>query len=432
MNFRAQGDNPLPVSIQLSFSDIRGGAARAAQRLHDALRRAGASATMLVQVKDGHDLDVVGPTTGFGCRWARVRPYLDFAPARVFRRGAGVPYSVGWLPSGYVGKVRSLRSDVVHLHWVAGGMLSVRDVARLPGPLVWTLHDMWAFTGGCHYDGGCGRFADGCGPCPVLGSTSRHDLSRWSWARKTRLLQRADLTIVTPSRWLAAQAAKSTALGRHDIRVIPNALDLDVFRPFGRAAARAVLGLPLDRPIVMFAAMNATGDPRKGFRHLEAALHRLAETSMRPLALIAGADAPAGTERLPLDARYLGTIADDAMLAIAYSAADVFVAPSEQENLSNAVVEAMACGTPCVAFRVGGMEDLVDHGENGFLARPLVAADLARCIGEILTAEEHVRTARSIRAREKIADMCEQGIVARQHLALYAELRDRHGGKGPR
>ena len=432
MSARLDRDEPLPTSLLLSFSDIRGGAARAAKRLHDALRGVGAESTMLVQVKDGHDPDVVGPSTGFGRRWARLRPYADFAPARWFRRGAGVPYSVGWLPSGYVGKVRSLAPDVVHLHWVAGGMLSVGDAAKLPGPLVWTLHDMWAFTGGCHYDDGCGRFADGCGPCPVLGSTTRHDLSHWSWARKTRLLKRDDLTIVSPSRWLAAQAAKSAALGGHDIRVIPNALDMEVFQPRGRAAAREVLGLPADRPIVMFAAMNATDDPRKGFRHLEAALHRLTASRVRPFALIVGADMPSVTERLSLDARYLGTIADDAMLATAYSAADVFVAPSEQENLSNTVVEAMACGTPCVAFRVGGMEDLVDHGENGFLAQPLVAADLARCIGEILVAEEGVRAARGSRAREKIAGMCEQGAVARRHLALYAEMMERHGGEGVR
>ncbi len=432
MNARTGSDESLPRSLLLSFSDIRGGAARAAQRLHDALRRAGASSTMLVQVKDGHDPDVVGPATSVGRRWVRLRPYVDFAPARVFRRGAGVPYSVGWLPSAYVGKVRSSRPDVVHLHWVAGGMLSIGDVARLPGPLVWTLHDMWAFTGGCHYDGGCGRFVDGCGPCPVLGSTGRRELSHWSWSRKTRLLQRDDLTIVTPSRWLAAQAAKSSAMSQLDIRVIPNAIDLDVFRPFGRAAARAVLGLPLDRPIVMFAAMNATGDARKGFRHLRDALHQLAGAHKRPLALIAGAEAPTGTDRLPLDARYLGTIADEEMLAVAYSAADVFVAPSEQENLSNAVVEAMACGTPCVAFRVGGMEDLVDHRENGLLARPLSAEDLASCIAEVLDAAGDVRMAMGIRAREKIAGMCEQQAVARQHLALYGEMIERHAAAGVR
>lgn len=432
MNARTDGDESLPRSLLLSFSDGRGGAGRAAQRLHDALRRAGASSTMLVQVKDGHDPDVLGPATGIGCRWARLRPYVDFGPARWFRRGAGPTYSVGWLPSAHGGKVRSLEPDVVHLHWVTGGMLSVGDVARLPGPLVWTLHDMWAFTGGCHYDGGCGRFVDGCGPCPVLGSTRQRDLSRWSWSRKQRLLQRDDLIIVAPSVWLAMQAAKSAVLSRHDIRVIPNAIDLEVFRPFGRAAARAVLGLPPDRPIVMFAAMNATGDTRKGFGHLRDALHLLAGGQQRAFALIAGADAPEDSDRLPLDARYLGTIADEATLAIAYSAADVFVAPSEQENLSNAVVEAMACGTPCVAFRVGGMEDLVDHRDNGLLARPLSAEDLAGCIAEVLDAASDVRMAMGIRAREKIAGMCDQQAVARQHLELYREVMERHAAAGVR
>lgn len=426
-----QGDG-LPTSLLLSYSDIRGGAARAAQRLHVALRRAGAESRMLVQNKAGDDPDVIGSTGALQRRWATVRPYVDFAPARLFRRGAGVPYSVGWLPSGQVGRIGMLSADILHLHWVAGGMLSVGDVARLPGPLVWTLHDMWAFTGGCHYDGGCGRFVSGCGPCPVLGSTFAHDLSRWSWGRKKRLLRRDDLVIVAPSRWLAAEAARSAVLATHDIRVIPNALDTALFKPVDREAARRVLGLPVDRPIVMFAAMNATGDGRKGFRHLDHALRRLAESGTRPLALIAGSDGPAGAQAVPLEARYLGTIEDEALLAAAYCAADVFVAPSEQENLSNAVVEAMACGTPCIAFRVGGMPDLIDHGENGFLAEPLVAADLARCIGELLDATPTLRHILGVRAREKIVGMCEEGAVARRHLALYAELKDQQTKERPR
>ncbi len=426
MKSSAGDDVSAPTTLLLSFSDLRGGAARAAQRLHAGLRHEGARSTMLVQDKAGHDPDVHGPSGTIRRQLATLRPYLDFAPARLLRRGAGVPYSVGWLPSGQVRRVRSFRADVVHLHWVAGGMLSIADVARLPGPLVWTLHDMWAFTGGCHYDGGCGRFANGCGPCPVLGSASTNDLSRWSWERRRRLLRRDDLVVVTPSRWLAAEAARSAVFGSHDIRVIPNALDLKVYRRTDRSAARQTLGLPVDRPIVMFAAMNAIGDPRKGLRHLEQALHRLTESGTRPLALIAGADAPAEV-RLPVDTHYLGIIEDESMLANAYSAADVFVAPSEQENLSNAVVEAMACGTPCVAFRVGGMEDLIDHGRNGFLAEPMDAEDLARCIREVLDATAAVGIARGISAREKIAALCEQGAVARQHLALYAELKERYG-----
>jgi glycosyltransferase involved in cell wall biosynthesis len=319
--------------------------------------------------------------------------------------------------------VRRLGADLVHLHWVAGGFLNVGALPRLRLPMLWTLHDMWAFTGGCHYDAGCGRYRDRCGSCPTLGSRLGLDLSRWVWVRKRRAYRRLPFAVVAPSRWLAAEAKRSTLLSDARIEVVPNGLDVDRFRPIARALARDVLGLPADRHLILFGAVGATSDPRKGFKYLQQALAAMSATwrEARLTAVVFGASQPSVAPQFGMPSVYMGTLADDLSLALLYSAVDVFVAPSTQENLSNTVMEALACGTPCVAFDLGGMPDMIEHERNGWLARSLDASDLATGIRWVLENTSRHQLL-SVRAREKTVQEFELRAVAHRYRSLYAEL----------
>lgn len=401
---------PLRVA-HVSTSDLGGGAARAAYRLHQGLTALGTGSAMVVQEK----LSADGRVHAAGHRWVRdpmqTRGRLTYGPLRLYpRRDKAASFSLQWLPSPAPAALAALDPDVVNLHWVCGGFLSVEDVARITQPVVWTLHDMWAFTGGCHYSGGCRGFEQQCGRCPVLGSRTAADASRWVHRRKARAW-RHPLRAVSPSRWLAEEARKSSLFAAAPVEVIPYGVDTELFAPQDRAAARHALGLPAGKKIILFGAARALDDPRKGFAHLVAALAALPPETRRDWMLaVAGAEARATALPLPVDFR--GDVKDDHALARLYAAADVFVAPSVEENLSCMVLEALAAGTPCVAFDVGGMPDMIVHRETGYLARPYEAADLAAGLAWVLAEEER---------RRRLAAACRSRAEAEYSLRRQAE-----------
>ncbi len=406
----------------LNSHDRAGGAARAANRLHLALRDLGIDARMLVQIKQGDQASVIGPQTAAGLLTANLRPAADLLPTLVYPRRTKATFYPGWLPERMARRVKAMQPDIVHLHWITGGALNVRSLRKVGRPLVWTLHDMWAFTGGCHYDDGCGRFNNGCGRCPVLGSGSVFDLSRIGWRRKLRAYRNLTLRIVTPSRWLGEKVRDSALLGRYPVSVIPNPIDTRLFRPIDRRLARDLLGLPPDRSIVLFGALRSTSDRRKGFGLLRPALQEFGRTDRgrESCAVIFGASRPDEAPDLGMDCIFMGTLADDLSLCLLYCAADVLVAPSTQENLSNTVMESLSCGTPAVTFRVGGMPDMVEHQVNGYLAQPFESEDLARGIGWVLQ-DGRRHLALSASARAKVLEEFDQAKIARRYVALYEE-----------
>lgn len=414
--------------LHLSHADQLGGAAIAAQRLHQGLRRLAVDSQMLVQTRVGSAATVHGPASKLGRAIAKLRPTLDQLPLLAYRQRQGRIFSCGWGPSAIGQRVQALQPTVLNLHWVAGGFLPIPVLAQLPYPLVWTLHDMWAFTGGCHYNEHCDRYQQNCGQCPQLGSGRAGDLSRWNWRRKARVYPRLDLTVVCPSQWLASCARASALLQSVPVTVIPNGLDCEQFRPLERGLARQLLRLPAEQPLILFGAMSATRDPRKGFPHLQAALRRLQADGWgeRAALLVFGASAPVPPVDLGLPVHYLGRLHDDIALALVYSAADVFVAPSVQDNLPNTVLEAIACGTPTVAFRVGGMPDLITHHGNGYLATPFESDDLARGIAWVLGDRERQQKL-ATQARQKAVQDFSLERQAQRYLDLYRDVCQEKG-----
>lgn len=410
--------------LLVNANDLRGGAARAAYRLHVGLRSIGVDSSMLVQVKDGKDASVVGPRSAFGGLAGRMRQLLDLLPVYAYPAGrTRRTFYPGWLPDRSRSRVQDIAPDLVHLHWITGGFVNVKTLRKYRLPLVWTLHDMWAFTGGCHYDEGCGRYSLGCGLCPVLGSNAHRDLSSLGFRRKMRAYRDLPITIVTPSRWLGDRARSSLLLAGFPVSVIPNAIDTDCFRPIAKDAARDVLGLPGDRKLILFGAAHGADEPRKGFSHLQSALRLLAQRAgaSQYMAVVFGESTPERPPDVGMACTYVGRVHDDTRLAALYAAADVFVAPSTQENLSNTVLEALACGTPCVAFDIGGMPDMIEHRRNGYLARALDSGDLAEGIRWALEDAGRNRDL-SERARQKVLETFAMSVVARRHFELYQEV----------
>lgn len=410
--------------------DRSGGAARAANRLHRGLRSIDVDSRMLVQVKTGNDDSVIGNSGKTASTIASIRLLVDQLPVMPHWRKLQGVFAPALLPGNAWRRANRQNADIIHLHWITKAFMGINDIPRLNAPIVWTLHDMWPFTGGCHYDMECGRYITGCGKCPVLGSSSPDDLSAQLLSRKRKAWRELNLTIACPSKWLADCAQKSELL--HDFRteVIPNGIDLDRFRPSPKTEARMALSINPDKKIVLFGAMSPTDDSRKGFAQLQAALQILARKTIDVSLVIFGAPQPDTSPEDILPTQYTGKLESDQELAYLYSAANVFVAPSAQDNLPNTIMEALACGTPCVAFRVGGIPDMIDHKNNGYLAAPGDSADLARGIDWVLE-DTHRWNQLSENARSTAVENYNLANIAGKYKNLYSEILGLHGADNP-
>lgn len=413
---------------QVNASDYVGGASRAAARLHVGLRAIGVDSEMIV-MKQSHHLDHVKPfvpSSKFARRVARALTSEYFrreAQGYVQRTGFGITSSDRSKYGGELAKQLS-SYDLVNLHWVAG-MFDYRDfMAQLAGrqSLVWTLHDMNPFTGGCHYDENCGRFTAKCGACPQLKSTVGNDPSRRIWQRKQQAFTKlADfqLTIVAPSHWLTAECRRSSLLGRFQLETIPYGLELEQFKPRDPAIIRRMLDIP-DSAFLVLALADTFQDRRKGFAYIQE-LMREFSADEELYFLLVGTN---GKELTTPRTRRLGKTGDDRLLSFVYSAADVFVIPTLQDNLPNTVLESIACGTPVVGFDVGGVGDMVRPEESGFITPVGETTGLARALRTLRDDRELCRqlshSSRALAEREYSLEL--QG---RRYRDLYTEILNR-------
>lgn len=336
--------------LHVNASDISGGAARAAYRIHRSLVGQsvahGLSSQMRVISQLSDDPTVIsGPPASQRPIWRRLQPRLAQQVRRGFRTGNPTLHSIAWPATGLGAELqqrhRQSQVDVVHLHWLGVGTLSIEETGRLPMPLVWTLHDQWAFCGAEHYTSPPlpgetastdERFAAGYSPASRPAHEAGPDLNRRTWLRKRRAWRRP-MHIVCPSHWLADCARRSTLMGDWPITVIPYPIGLNDWVPCDQAQARALLGLPAERPLVLFGAMGGGADPRKGADLLLEALQRLrSQVAGTPLAqlelVVFGQSRPAQPPDLGFPIHYSGHLYDDLSLRLLFAAADVFVIPS--------------------------------------------------------------------------------------------------------
>jgi glycosyltransferase involved in cell wall biosynthesis len=408
----------------LSYSDGGGGGGfSAAYRLHRGLLQLETDSTMIVDIKTTDDFTVLSPKGKLVREWVKLTPSLDVLPILLYSQRDHTPYSIQWLPDRVVPRVSHINPDIINLHWINFGCLQIESLNKFNQPIVWTLHDMWAFTGGCHYSGSCNRYSQSCGSCPQLGSHQTWDLSRWIWKRKAKAWKNLNLTLVTPSQWLADCANNSSLFRNSRIEVIPNGLDVNQYKPFDRNVARELLNLPDIKHLLLFGAASRTSDRRKGFHLLLAALKKLSNNQLHNQIelIVFGSSQPMDPPDLGFKTHYLGKINGDLPLSLVYSAANVFIAPSLEDNLPNTVMEALACGIPSVAFNIGGMSDMIEHKRNGYLAEPYAIEDLANGIAWVLEDKDRY-SALSFRARQKVEQEFSLEIQARHYLDLYEEL----------
>jgi glycosyltransferase involved in cell wall biosynthesis len=408
----------------VNTSDIQGGAARAAYRLHKSLLNSGIDSQMLVQSKSSDNYTVTGPQTKLQKAMCKLRPTLDSLPVKFYKNRTKTLFSLSWFGfNGMVEKINEINPDIVHLHWICAGMMRTEDIANIKAPVVWSLHDMWAFTGGCHYDENCGGYKSACGNCKVLGSKKKNDLSKKVFTRKQKAFAaKKEMTIVGLSKWLNECAKTSTLLKDKNHINLPNPIDTDTFKPFDKEKARELWKLPQDKKIVLFGAMSATSDPRKGFKELINAMEQL--TSQDIELVVFGSSKPQNAVDFGLKTHYLGSLQDDISLVTLYSAVDIMVVPSLQENLSNAIMESLACATPVAAFGIGGNSDMIEHEKTGYLAKPFESKDLANGIEWVLNAKNYDQLCKN--AREKVTREFDSKIVASKYIKLYNDIISQH------
>lgn len=375
--------------VHIATHDRAGGAATAAFRLHSGLQGSGCGSSFYVLRQRSDSPDVVSfvPPQNWTARASRYfrrrRIQRAFDRHQSRRPTDAEPFSDDRTPYARQIAAQIPACDVVNMHWIRGFV----DVGAFfdppPVPVVWTLHDMNAFTGGCHYDDQCGKYHATCGACPQLGSTEQKDLSRDVWLRKAAALNALDpksLHIVAPSRWLAEEAARSPLLGRFPVSNIPYGLDTTVFAPRDGGALRQALEIPCEARVVLLLA-DSVAIRRKGYWQVTEVFRDLREMD-EVFVLSVGNGALPMPDSVP--SRHLGRIYDDHLLSMIYSAADLFLIPSLQDNLPNTVLESLACGTPVVGFDVGGIPDMVRPGVTGQLAPQNDVRALRDAIGELL------------------------------------------------
>ncbi|RYU86908.1 glycosyltransferase [Mucilaginibacter terrigena] len=418
----------------INTSDSGGGAAEACMRLLKALQLQAVDVTLVVQHKKRADSAVYSVERNlFGKLRSKVNFLRERLPFMWFHeRDRSVRFAFSTANAGTdISRSKVIQqADIIHLHWTNSGFLSVGDLKKLLAlnkPVVWTLHDMWAFTGGCHYSGPCNHFKNQCGNCYFLREPEDDDLSHDGWLHKKDMLSIAkNLSVVTCSNWLAGVAKQSTLLQNHSIQAIPNPIDTELFSPGDKAAARAKWGIDPSAKIILFGAANIN-DRRKGISFLVDALHFLKNEPApdTPVEIVIfGKNKHFDTSALPYPVHQLNTITSPADLAEIYSMADVFVSPSVEDNLPNMIMEAMSCGTPVAAFNTGGIPDLIDHQVNGYLAEFKSPIDLAAGINDILNSGNH--NAYAAAARDKVTHMFNNEKVAGQYIKLYQSILTAH------
>lgn len=404
----------------VNTNDINGGAARATYRLHKALLVQGVDSQMLVQDKISDDWTI--KTTGVSKIQKginKLRPMIDALPVKRYKNKTATLFSPSWFGfSNIVDEINKISPDIVHLHWICTGMLKIEDIAKIKAPIVWNLHDMWAFTGGCHYDENCDKYKHSCGTCPILGSNKNNDLSRKIFNRKQRVFNEIkDITIVGLSRWLNDCSKNSTLLKDKKHINLPNPINTNTFQSFDKTKSKELWNLPIDKKLILFGAIGATSDHRKGFKELSKALHKLQDKNIE--FVVFGSSEPKKPQDFDFKTHYVGHLHDDVSLVTLYSAVDVMVVPSLQENLSNAIMESLSCGTPVVAFGIGGNSDMIDHKQNGYLAKHFDTDDLKNGIEWILNNNYETLCKN---AREKVLKEFDSVVVAKKYIKLYEEI----------
>lgn len=396
--------------VIINTSERTGGAAVAAGRLGKALQQAGIQVDKLVR-KDTW-------LNRFRFYWERL---IIFLCNHLNRKNL---FAVSIANTGTDLSEDSLvkEADIIHLHWINQGFLSLRDIeklVKLNKPIVWTLHDLWPATAICHYPDKCKKYQSECSQCPLQVTDSLFDLANWIYNRKKQIGLNK-IHFVGCSKWITEMVQKSSLLEGASFTSIPNPIDISVFKPLVKNDSRKRFQLSKDKFLLLFAAAKLS-DRRKGAVYLIEACSVLKQYYAGKIEIVLmGNGSEELCQALPFKVNSLGYISDMPTMIAAYSCADLFVIPSLEDNLPNTIMESMACGTPCVGFATGGIPEMINHRVNGYIADYKDADDLANGIRWVLDHED--RKGLSEACVKKVRECYTEEVVAERYMTLYRQI----------
>ncbi len=414
--------------LHLNTYDGNGGAGRACLRLNKALSAANIDSKVAVffQFKPSDQTSSFNPK-GIKRYWAAFKILAERYLAQALTKNIKTPFSLQFFGQNISQHPLLKEADIIHLHWINHGFLNPKMLAQLDlldKPVVWTFHDSNAFTGGCHVRYDCEHFHKQCGNCPILKSSSPEDLSHKNWKKKQKAYSILNFKVIAPSLWMLKSIKESSLLGIRPSFHIPNTLEIDIFKPYVKAEAKSILKIDAKKFVILSGFMPSKNDKHKGTPYLIEALQAFAQIpgidpKQVELVIFGNKDEKNALE-LPFKVTYLGTITKDEHLAKCYSAADAFILPSLEDNLPNTVLESLACATPVVAFKTGGIPDMVQHQVNGYLAEYKNAKDLAKGLYFIYNHPEPLNLQKE--SRKIVLDKFSPRVIAEQHIKLYQEI----------
>ena len=415
----------------VNTSERIGGAAIAAGRLVEALKNNGIKAKMLVREKQTDRLSVIGLNKNWWKVWQFIWERILIWKENRFKKHNLFAVDIANTGTDITVLPEFQAADIIHLHWINQGMLSLNDIRKilLSGkPVVWTMHDMWPCTGICHHARECDKYHQECHHCPyIYKGGGKKDLSNQVFKKKKEIYQSAPVTFVTCSRWLKERAGQSALLKGHTIVDIPNPISTGLFKPQNALAARNKMELPTDKKLILFGSVKVT-DKRKGIDYFIESCKLLAEKypeMKEELGVVVyGKNSEYLKPLIPFQVYALDYISNEKDLVNIYNAVDLYVTPSLEENLPTTIMEAMACGVPCVGFNVGGIPEMIDHLHNGYVAEYKSAEDLAN--GIIWTLSESEYQSLSEEACRKAVSNYSESIVAKKYIDIYNKITGDH------
>ncbi len=408
----------------VNTSEATGGAAIAANRLMEALKNNGVKATMMVRDKQTSQITVASA----GVKWIMALRFIWERLLILFAMG-GKKKDIWQVDLANVGtditKTEEFKNaDVVHLHWVNQGYLSMKCIRKILNSgkrIVVTMHDMWYFTGICHYASDCEKYKTECKDCPMMKRTLfGRDLAQHVFNRKKKEYNLAKITFVGCSHWMQHMAEEAVLTKNHDVLTIHNTINTTHFKPLDKTAQREKMGFPADHRLILFGSQKIT-DERKGFTFLVKACENLKQLypdlAKQITVVVVGSNSEEVKPLVPFDVVTVDYISDESQMVCLYNAVDLYVTPSLQDNLPNTIMEAMACAVPCVGFNVGGIPEMIDHKTTGYVANYKDAMDLAEGIAWTLKPENYDMLAKN--AREKVLRDYSNSHIARLYTDVY-------------
>jgi glycosyltransferase involved in cell wall biosynthesis len=407
--------------VHLSHSDISGGASRAAYRVHRMLIKYGIKSSMWVDQKKSEDATIFSSESKIKNFLNDKRQHLRIPVNKLLKSNFFGMHSPSLLPSKWLKKINSSNTDIIHLHWVQGEMLSIKEISKIKKPLVWSFHDMWPFCGCEHYSYN-NRYIDGY----RFNNRSKNeisffDINRWRWNQKVKLFKKP-IQIISPSKWMTDCIKKSYLMKNWPVDTTPHPIDTSQWTPLDKYISRKKLNLPQKSKLIIFGAIGGTKDPRKGFKLLRLALKHLKNLSSyndTNLIIFGGIDKNIYSQ-IDFKIHHFDLINDDKILQELYSAADVMIVPSILETFGLTALEALACGTPVVAFKNTGLSDIVEHKKTGYLAEALNAKDLADGINWVL--KNSYKNILDIDSRKRVEFLFSDKIIIKKYQNIYNNL----------